>query len=60
MNKEKRTSMKIRHQQDGSTPERKKKNKKTEKTSRHTVFEWTSWDIFWKQIFKKGLRQEEK
>lgn len=38
----------------------KKKNKQTEKTSRHTVFEQTSWDIFWKQIFKKGLRQEEK
>lgn len=59
MNKEKRTSMKIHHHQDGSTPERKKKKQK-QKTSRHTVFERTSWDIFWKQIFKKGLRQEEK
>ena len=37
-----------------------RKKKQTEKTSRHTVFEQTSWDIFWKQIFKKGLRQEEK
>lgn len=52
--------MKIHHHQDGSTPEKKKKKTETEKTSRHTVFEQTSWDIFWKQIFKKGLRQEEK
>lgn len=32
----------------------------TQNTARHTVFKQTSWDIFWKQILKKGLRQERK
>lgn len=37
---------------------RQKKKKRNRKTARHTVFKQISWDIFWKQILKKGLRQE--
>lgn len=35
-----------------------RQKKKQQKTARHTVFKQTSWDIFWKQILKEGLRQE--
>lgn len=52
INNEIRKSMKI------TINKKEARQKKKKKTARHTVFKQTSWDIFWKQILKKGLRQE--
>lgn len=52
VNKEICKSMKI------TTKKKEARQKKKKNTVRHTVFKQISWDIFWKQILKKGLRQE--
>lgn len=57
MNKQIRKSMEITINKKEARQKKKKTHKK-QKTARHTVFKQTSWDIFWKQIWKKGLRQE--